>query len=79
MNDYHDKLRDRLENLKGVKPRKESRDNIEFVLPNKKALEKHLQYVDNLGIKDEIKRVELALIIHNNRFNKKTLPSGIKN
>lgn len=71
INDYHDKLKDRLENLKGVKPSKESRDNIEFVLPDKKAWEKSLQYVDNLGIKDESKRVELALIIYHNRFNKK--------
>lgn len=70
MNDYHNKLKDRLENLKAVESSEDSTDNIGSVLPNKKVWKKSLKYVDELGVKDPNKRIELALMIYNSRFQK---------
>ena len=70
MNDYHNKLKDRLENLKAVESSEDSTDNIGSVLPNKKVWKKSLKYVDELGVKDPNKRLELALMIYNSHFQK---------
>ena len=69
MNDYHNKLKDRLENLKTVESREDSTDNIGSVLPNKKVWKRVLN-IEEIGVKDPNKRIELALMIYNSRFQK---------
>ena len=70
MSEYSEKFNERLKNLDGSSKKKNSSGSIGDILPNKNAWKECLNYTEKLGISDEEKRLELALMLYTSRYHK---------
>ena len=69
MSDYSDKFSTRLENNEASKKTEKTLDSFEDIMPNKEVWNDCLKYANKMGVTDDDRRLQIALMLYTTRYH----------